>query len=78
MFVYNLLNGKVTILIIYRTSSENEHFQRRCIFVAGVAALRRFDVRQHDTHKRGHGTVKVWRMPRSRKSQWTKKINLWE
>ena len=36
---------------------------------------RSFDAREHNGQNRGHGTVKVWRMPRSRKSQWTEKYN---
>lgn len=37
---------------------------------------RNCDTRQHNSENRGHGTVKVWRMPRSRKSRWTKEMLL--
>lgn len=34
---------------------------------------RSFDAREHNSRNRGHGTVRVWRMPRRGKSQWVQK-----
>lgn len=35
-----------------------------------------FDALEHSSRNRGHGTVRVWRMPRSSKSQWTENVYL--